>query len=299
MAAHITYLSEETLSQKFGRRLQDREAKSFGFGADFQVESYLRYQGESFTSRFDANSYLYITRAMSYFDLAEERWRGPSRRLAEAFAGVSARFCVVSFDTDWLYPTSESRKIAHALNAAGAPVSFMELAAPFGHDSFLLDVPALDRVIAGSSAMTACNTINPAAPRSGGDRGPCGARRARAGCRLRRRHADGGAARRARLRRARAGAGPANVAACVARGLSAIQGDADTDLTSTPMPVSITPSCRRRCKPPSGPTGAGGTAAHRAARFCVLSQFRALGRAAGAADAGGDAGDAPAAGGLV
>lgn len=151
MAAHITYLSEATLSEKFGRRLQDRQAKSFGFGADYQVESYLRYQGESFTGRFDANSYLYITKAMSYFDLTdghavEEDHRA---RLAEAFRGCSARFCLVSFDTDWLYPTSESRSIAHALNAAGAPVSFMELTAPFGHDSFLLDVPALDRVIEG------------------------------------------------------------------------------------------------------------------------------------------------------
>lgn len=150
MAAHITYLSEETLSEKFGRRLQDRDAKSFGFGADFQVESYLRYQGSSFTGRFDANSYLYITRAMSYFDVSEERFGAAhTTRLSEAFAGVTARFCVVSFDTDWLYPTAESRKIAHAVNAAGAPVSFMELAAPFGHDSFLLDVPALDRVITG------------------------------------------------------------------------------------------------------------------------------------------------------
>ena len=145
MAAHITYLSEATLSEKFGRRLQDRESKSFGFDADFQVESYLRYQGESFTGRFDANSYLYITRAMSYFDLAEET----GGRLADAFIGSKARFCLVSFDTDWLYPTVESRKLAHAINAGGAPVSFVELAAPFGHDSFLLDVPELDRVIAG------------------------------------------------------------------------------------------------------------------------------------------------------
>ncbi len=145
MAAHITYLSEEGMHEKFGRRLQNREAKTFGFDADFQVESYLRHQGLSFTDRFDANSYLYITRAMDYFDLAEEH----GGRLAEAFAGTSARFCLVSFDTDWLYPTAESRSIAHALNAAGAPVSFVELSAPFGHDSFLLDVPALDRVIAG------------------------------------------------------------------------------------------------------------------------------------------------------
>jgi homoserine O-acetyltransferase len=145
MAAHITYLSEEGMHEKFGRRLQDRTEKTFGFDADFQVESYLRHQGLSFTDRFDANSYLYITRAMDYFDLAEEH----GGKLASAFAGSRARFCLVSFDTDWLYPTAESRSIVHALNASGAPVSFVELSAPFGHDSFLLDVPALDRVIAG------------------------------------------------------------------------------------------------------------------------------------------------------
>ena len=148
MTAHITYLSEASMHEKFGRRLQDRDTKSFGFDADYQVESYLRYQGESFTGRFDANSYLYLTKAMSYFDLAEEH----GGKLAPAFAGAAkagARFCLVSFDSDWLYPTIESRRIAHALNAAGVTVSFLELSAPFGHDSFLLDVPALDRVVAG------------------------------------------------------------------------------------------------------------------------------------------------------
>ncbi len=145
MAAHITYLSEDGLTDKFGRNLQDRDAKSFGFDADFQVESYLRHQGTGFTKRFDANSYLYITRAMDYFDLAEEH----GGMLAEAFDGATARFCVVSFDSDWLYPTAESRHLVHALNAAGAPVSFVELSAPHGHDSFLLNVPALDRVVAG------------------------------------------------------------------------------------------------------------------------------------------------------
>jgi len=145
MAAHITYLSEAGLTDKFGRNLQDRSEKTFGFDADFQVESYLRHQGIAFTDRFDANSYLYITRAMDYFDLAEEH----GGRLADAFAGSSARYCLVSFDSDWLYPTAESRTIAYALNAVGLPVSFMELSAPFGHDSFLLDVPALDRVIDG------------------------------------------------------------------------------------------------------------------------------------------------------
>ena len=145
MAAHITYLSEAGLTEKFGRRLQAREAKSFGFDADFQVESYLRHQGLSFVDRFDANSYLYITRAMDYFDLAEEH----GGMLANAFRGTAARFCLVSFDTDWLYPTVESRSIVQALNAAGAPVSFVELSSPYGHDAFLLDAPELNRVVDG------------------------------------------------------------------------------------------------------------------------------------------------------
>jgi homoserine O-acetyltransferase/O-succinyltransferase len=145
MAAHITYLSEQGLTEKFGRRLQNRDAKTFGFDADFQVESYLRHQGLSFTDRFDANSYLYITRAIDYFDLAEEF----GGQLAHAFRGSATRFCLVSFDTDWLYPTAESKAIAHALNAAGAAVSFVELASPYGHDAFFLEDPALDRVVAG------------------------------------------------------------------------------------------------------------------------------------------------------
>ena len=150
MAAHITYLSEAGLTEKFGRKLQARPdspdgAKSFGFDADFQVESYLRHQGLSFTDRFDANSYLYITRATDYFDLAEEH----GGRLANAFAQSRARFCIVSFDTDWLYPTAESRTMVHALNAAGAAVSFVELKSPYGHDAFLLDSPELNRVVDG------------------------------------------------------------------------------------------------------------------------------------------------------
>ena len=145
MAAHITYLSEAGLTEKFGRRLQARDQKSFGFDADFQVESYLRHQGIAFVDRFDANSYLYITRAMDYFDLAEEH----GGLLAKAFRATATRFCIVSFDTDWLYPTSESRIIVHALNAAGARASFVELSSPFGHDAFLLDSPDLDRVVGG------------------------------------------------------------------------------------------------------------------------------------------------------
>ncbi len=145
MAAHITYLSEAGLTEKFGRRLQAREAKSFGFDADFQVESYLRHQGISFVDRFDANSYLYITRAMDYFDLANEH----GGALANAFRDTAARFCLVSFDTDWLYPTAESRSIVHALNASGAAASFVELSSPYGHDAFLLESPELNRVVDG------------------------------------------------------------------------------------------------------------------------------------------------------
>lgn len=150
MAAHITYLSEAGLTEKFGRRLQARPdrpdgAKSFGFDADFQVESYLRHQGLSFVDRFDANSYLYITRALDYFDLAEEH----GGLLANAFRGTKTRFCLVSFDTDWLYPTAESRAVVQALNAAGAAASFVELSSPYGHDAFLLDAPEMNRVIDG------------------------------------------------------------------------------------------------------------------------------------------------------
>ena len=145
MAAHITYLSEEGLTAKFGRRLQNREALGFGFDAEFQVESYLRHQGLAFTERFDANSYLYITRALDYFDLAAPH----GGQLALAFAGTRTRFAVISFTSDWLYPTAESRRIVRALNAAGAAVSFVELESPFGHDAFLLDSPEMNRVVDG------------------------------------------------------------------------------------------------------------------------------------------------------
>ncbi len=145
MVGHITYLSAEGMEAKFGRRLQNRAVESFSFDADFAVESYLRHQGLIFTDRFDANSYLYMTRAMNYFDLAAEH-RGA---LANAFRETVARFCVISFNTDWLCPTSESKKIVHALNAAGKPVSFVELDTPHGHDAFLLDMPEQNRVIDG------------------------------------------------------------------------------------------------------------------------------------------------------
>lgn len=145
MGAHITYLSESALQRKFGRKLQDRSAPTFSFDADFQVESYLRYQGASFVERFDANSYLYLTRAMDYFDLAADN--GGS--LAAAFRHTKTRFCLVSFTSDWLFPTADSRQIVHALNANAAPVSFVEIESDKGHDAFLLDEPTLFRTTHG------------------------------------------------------------------------------------------------------------------------------------------------------
>jgi homoserine O-acetyltransferase len=145
MAAHITYMSDTSLHQKFGRNLQDREALTFGFDADFQIESYLRHQGMTFVDRFDANSYLYVTRAMDYFDLAAEH----SGSLAKAFLRTNTRFCVISFTTDWLFPTSESKAVVRALNAAAANVSFVEVASDRGHDAFLLDEPEMFRTVRG------------------------------------------------------------------------------------------------------------------------------------------------------
>jgi homoserine O-acetyltransferase len=145
MTAHITYLSELALQRKFGRNLQDRNALGFGFDADFQVESYLRHQGSTFVDRFDANSYLYITRAMDYFDLAGAH----GGVLANAFKGTPTRFCSISFTSDWLFPTRENRAIVHALNAAAANVSFVEVETDKGHDAFLLDEPEMFRTLRG------------------------------------------------------------------------------------------------------------------------------------------------------
>ena len=145
MAAHITYLSEQALQRKFGRKLQERAAPTFSFDADFQIENYLRYQGLSFVDRFDANSYLYVTRACDYFDLAADY----GGQLALAFKGAKTRFCVVSFSSDWLYPTSASRAIVHALNAGGAPVSFVDIETDRGHDAFLIDDPEFNATARG------------------------------------------------------------------------------------------------------------------------------------------------------
>ncbi|MDR3515128.1 MAG: homoserine O-acetyltransferase [Azospirillaceae bacterium] len=149
MAAHITYLSETALHRKFGRSLQDRKGITYGFDAEFQVESYLRHQGITFVDRFDANSYLYISRAMDYFDLAADH----GGVLANAFRvngqGTPVRFCLVSFSSDWLFPSRESRAIVHALNAAAANVSFVEVETDKGHDAFLLDEPNFHQVAHG------------------------------------------------------------------------------------------------------------------------------------------------------
>ena len=145
MAAHITYLSEQALHRKFGRRLQNRDCFTYGFDADFQVESYLRHQGSSFVKRFDANSYLYITRAMDYFDIAADH----GGTLANAFKGTETRFCVFSFTSDWLFPTAENREVVRALNAAAANVSFAEIETDKGHDAFLLDEPEFDKLLRG------------------------------------------------------------------------------------------------------------------------------------------------------
>ncbi len=145
MGAHITYLSDAALHRKFGRKFQDRENPTFSFDADFEVESYLRHQGISFVERFDANSYLYLTRAMDYFDLAADY----DGLVANAFRNSPTRFCPISFTSDWLFPTVESRAIVHALNAAGARVSFAEIVTDKGHDAFLLDEPELFGIVRG------------------------------------------------------------------------------------------------------------------------------------------------------
>ena len=146
MIAHITYLSDDAMHRKFGRKLQSRDIISFGFDADFQIESYLRYQGRSFVERFDANSYLYLTRAMDYFDL-EKKFS-----TAIEFSPIPnqhIRYLMISFTSDWLFPTSENRKIVKTLNYFTRNVSFTEIETDKGHDSFLLDEPELDSIIKG------------------------------------------------------------------------------------------------------------------------------------------------------
>ena len=146
MIGHITYLSDESMRLKFGRRLQDKNDFSYNFDADFQVESYLRYQGTKFVERFDANSFLYITKAADYFDLGLQHGGGSTVR---AFSKSRAKFLVVSFTSDWLYPTYQSKAIVRALKKNGLDVSFCEIEAEWGHDAFLLPSQRLTDLIKG------------------------------------------------------------------------------------------------------------------------------------------------------
>jgi homoserine O-acetyltransferase len=149
MVGHITYMSDESMREKFGRRLRDKETFSFGFDVDFEVESYLRYRGSQFVNRFDANSYLYITKAMDYFDLT-----GGQKTLAAALEPARARFLVISFSSDWLYPSYQSQEMVRALRSRNRDVAYVELQSNYGHDSFLVDVAEQTELVRGFLAST-------------------------------------------------------------------------------------------------------------------------------------------------
>ncbi len=149
MVGHITYMSDESMRQKFGRRLRDKEKFGFDFSVDFEVESYLRYRGSQFVNRFDANSYLYITKAMDYFDLANG-----TGVLADAFRAGNTRFLVISFTSDWLYPSYQSVEVVQALRSMNRDVAYCELPSNYGHDAFLVDVGEQTDVIRGFLAST-------------------------------------------------------------------------------------------------------------------------------------------------
>lgn len=149
MVGHITYMSDASMRDKFGRRLRGKDAFGFDFSVDFEVESYLRYRGQQFVERFDANSYLYITKAMDYFDLTAA---GPS--LSDVFRETPTRFLVLSFTSDWLYPTYQSLEIVDALRARNADVAFCELSSSYGHDAFLVDAAEQSEIVRGFLAST-------------------------------------------------------------------------------------------------------------------------------------------------
>ena len=142
MIGHITYLCEEAMYNKFGRRLQNKDSYDFNFDIDFQVESYLQHQGQIFVDRFDANSYLYITKAVDYFDPAEKYGS-----LKEAFKNSNAKFLIISFDSDWLFPSSQAKEIVNTLMQLDKDVSYCEIKSPCGHDAFLLEYEVQDKII--------------------------------------------------------------------------------------------------------------------------------------------------------
>jgi homoserine O-acetyltransferase len=149
MVGHITYMSDDSMREKFGRRLRGKNSFGYDFDVDFEVESYLRYRGSEFVSRFDANSYLYITKAMDYFDLSNG-----NGSLAAAFERATARFLVISFSSDWLYPSYQSQEIVRALRSRNVDVAYCELPSNYGHDAFLVDVGEQTELVRGFLAST-------------------------------------------------------------------------------------------------------------------------------------------------
>jgi homoserine O-acetyltransferase len=149
MVGHITYMSDESMREKFGRRLRDKAAFGFDFSVDFEVESYLRYRGTQFVNRFDANSYLYITKAMDYFDLANG-----TGSLANAFRSGNTRYLAISFTSDWLYPSYQLVEVVQALRSMNRDVAYCELPSNYGHDAFLVDVGEQTEVVRGFLAAT-------------------------------------------------------------------------------------------------------------------------------------------------
>ena len=145
MAAHITYMSKSSLQKKFGRNLQEKRDLSYQFDIDFQIESYLDHQGNSFISRFDPNSYLFMSKAMDYFDLEADK----EKDLTEIFANSNIKFCLISFSDDWLFPPSELQILSQKLNIAGLEVSYVNIESSHGHDSFLVKNELMEDIIRG------------------------------------------------------------------------------------------------------------------------------------------------------
>ena len=150
MVGHITYMSDESMREKFGRKLREKEKFGFDFGIDFEVESYLRYRGNQFVSRFDANSYLYITKAEDYFDLTNG-----TGKLNETFRTVDTRFLVISFTSDWLYPSYQSQDIVRVLRRINGDVAYCDLQSNYGHDAFLVDIAEQSEIVRGFLDSTA------------------------------------------------------------------------------------------------------------------------------------------------
>jgi homoserine O-acetyltransferase len=162
MIGHITYLSETSMREKFGRRLQERERYGYDFATEFEVESYLKYHGNRFTTRFDANSFLYITKAIDYFDMSLGRGD-----LAEAFTDVRAKLLVLSYSSDWLFPPEQSEELVRALLRNGVDASYVEIKSDYGHDAFLLEVERLGELARDFLAGVERETVRPAGPANG------------------------------------------------------------------------------------------------------------------------------------